>query len=66
MLHIKDFIKKMSSMDSKRNTTVVLTIEQARGLRDDISMLLADLYKQEKEQSMKEETITVQVKGGSF
>ncbi len=66
MLHIKDFINKMSVMESKQNSTVVLTIEQARGLRDDITNLLADLHEFSKEKNMNEETINVQVKGGSF
>jgi|TARA_R110002124_G_scaffold88067_2_gene226290 hypothetical protein len=66
MLHIKDFINKMSVMESKQNSTVVLTIEQARGLRDDITNLLADLHEFSKEKNTNEETITVQVKGGSF
>ena len=66
MLHIKDFINKMSVMESKQNSTVVLTIDQARGLRDDITNLLADLHEFSKEKKTNEETITVQVKGGSF
>ena len=66
MLHIKDFINKMSVMESKQNSTVVLTIDQGRGLRDDIANLLADLHKFNKEKDTNEETITVQVKGGSF
>jgi|TARA_R110000803_G_C11911409_1_gene313289 hypothetical protein len=66
MLHIKDFINKMSVMESKQNSTVVLTIDQARGLRDDITNLLADLHEFSKEKNMNEETINVQVKGGSF
>ena len=66
MLHIKDFINKMSVMESKQNSTVVLTIDQARGLRDDITNLLADLHEFSKEKNMNEELINVQVKGGSF
>ena len=66
MLHIKDFINKMSVMESKQNSTVVLTIDQARGLRDDITNLLADLHEFSKEKNMNEETINIQVKGGSF
>ena len=56
----------MSVMESKQNSTVVLTIDQGRGLRDDIANLLADLHKFNKEKDTNEETITVQVKGGSF
>jgi hypothetical protein len=66
MLHIKDFINKMSVMESTQNNTVVLTIDQARGLRNDIATLLADLHEFNNENKTNEETISVQVKGGSF
>jgi hypothetical protein len=65
MLHIKDFVNKVSLGESKRSTTVVLPIDQARGLRDDLVMLLAELNELKKEKD-NEETIDVQVKGGSF
>jgi len=66
MLHIKEFINKMSVMESTQNNTVVLTIAQARGLRNDITNLLADLHEFNNEKNTNEETISVQVKGGSF
>lgn len=66
MLHIKDFINKMSVMESTQNNTVVLTIAQARGLRNDITNLLAELHEFNNEKNTNEETISVQVKGGSF
>ena len=62
----KDFINKMSVMESTQNNTVVLTIDQARGLRNDIATLLADLHEFNNENKTNEETISVQVKGGSF
>ena len=65
MLHIKDFVNKVLLGESKRSTTVVLPIDQARGLRDDLVMLLAELNELKKEKD-NEETIDVQVKGGSF
>jgi len=34
MLHIKDFVNKVSLGESKRSTTVVLPIDQARGTID--------------------------------
>ena len=66
MLHIKEFINKMSVMESTQDNTVVLTIAQARGLRNDITNLLADLHEFNNEKNTNEETISVQVKGGSF
>jgi len=65
MLHIKDFVNKVSMGESKKTTTVVLPIDQARGLRDELVMLLSDLHELKKEKD-NEETIDVQVKGGSF
>tara|TARA_R110000822_G_scaffold233836_2_gene365192 strand:- start:1065 stop:1265 length:201 start_codon:yes stop_codon:yes gene_type:complete len=65
MLHIKNFVNKVSLGESKASTNVVLTIDNARGLRDDLVMLLADLHELKKEKE-KNETIDVQVKGGQF
>ena len=65
MLHIKDFVNKVSLGESKASTNVVLTIDNARGLRDELVMLLADLHELKKEKD-NEETIDVQVKGGNF
>ena len=49
MLHIKDFVNKVSMGESKASTNVVLPIDHARGLRDDIVMLLAELHELKKE-----------------
>ena len=68
MLHIKSFFNKMTVMESKQSNTLVMTKDDARGLRDDISVLLADLHELSKEEieNRYEETIDIQVKGGSF
>lgn len=68
MIHIKKFIDKVSIIESKQAKDVVLTIADARGLRDELSKLLADLHflTAEKEANAKEEVIEIQVKGGSF
>ena len=65
MLHIKDFVNKVSLGETKRNNNVVLSIDQAKGLRDELVMLLSDLHELKKEKN-NEETVDVQVKGGSF
>ena len=65
MLHIKKFMDRMSVVESKMNKDVVLPIMDARGLRDDIARLLADLH--ELSSDKKDETvIQLEVKGGSF
>lgn len=65
MLHIKKFMDKMSVVESKMNKDVVLSIVDARGLRDDISRLLADLHELTTN-TEKKEVIDIQIKGGSF
>ena len=56
MLHIKDFVNKVSLGESKASTNVVLTIDNARGLRDELVILLTDLHELQKEKD-NEETI---------
>jgi hypothetical protein len=56
---------KMSVVESKMNKDIVLSIVDARGLRDDITRLLADLHELSSN-SDKNEIINVQIKGGSF
>jgi hypothetical protein len=56
---------KMSVVESKMNKDVVLPIVDARGLRDDISRLLADLHELSNN-TEKKEVIDIQIKGGSF
>lgn len=65
MLHIKKFMDKMSVVESKMNKDVVLPILDARGLRDDIAKLLADLH--ELSSDKKDDNVfQIEVKGGSF
>lgn len=64
MSQIKKFIDKVSHADSKRSTTIVLPIEEARFLRDELTKLLLDLREAEKE--IPEPTIEVVVTGGTF
>ena len=66
MLHIKKFIDKMSATEGKQAKDIVLPIGEARGLRDDISRLLADLHELSKEKEKDEEVSSVTVKGGGF
>jgi hypothetical protein len=56
---------KMSVVESKMNKDVVLPIVDARGLRDDIIRLLADLHELSSNTD-KKEVIEVQIKGGGF
>jgi hypothetical protein len=68
MIHIKSFFNRMSIMESKQSISLVMTKDDARGLRDEISSLLADLHKLSKEEieNKNEEIIEVKIKGGTF
>ncbi len=53
-------------MESKKNKDIVIPIDEARGLRDDISKLLVDLHEQSNKDKSKEEVIKVEITGGGF
>ena len=65
-MHINRFLDKMAVVESKQNKDVVLPISDARGLRDDITRLLSDLYELQKGTDDSTEVIQVEIKGGTF
>lgn len=68
MLHIKRFIDKMAVAESKQTKDLVLPMSDARGLRDEVSKLLSDLYAMSDGQNKAKESeiLQVEIKGGSF
>lgn len=54
----------MTVADSKKTKDIVIPIDEARGLRDEVASLLSDLYSQTKNKS--EEIIELEVKGKGF
>lgn len=68
MLHIKRFIDKMAVAESKQTKDLVLPMADARGLRDELSKLLSDLYEMSEGQnnSKESEILQIEIKGGSF
>ena len=64
MIQIKSFIEKVSYLEGKRAKDIVLNLNDARLLRDEIATLLNDLYEYQKQN--KNEVIEVQLKGGTF
>jgi len=64
MIHIKKFIDKISAMESKQNKDVVIPMQEARYLRDEIAKLLADLHSNKEQKT--EEVLKVEITGGSF
>ncbi len=68
MLNIKRFIDKVAVAESKQTKDLVLPMSDARGLRDELSKLLTDLYEMSGTQSKEKENEIVQIEitGGSF
>lgn len=68
MLQIKRFIDKVAVAESKQNKDLVLPMSDARGLRDEVSKLLSDLYEMSEGQnsSKESEILQIEIKGGSF
>ncbi|NBO35934.1 hypothetical protein EBU91_00080 [bacterium] len=65
MIQIKKFIDKIAYLDSRNSKDVVLNIQDARGLRDEISKLLLDLKEFENKSSNRDVT-KIEIKGGTF
>ena len=63
MIHIKKFIDKVSIVESKQNKDLIMTITDARGRRDELAKILADLYSVPKTE---DPVIKVEFKGGTF
>lgn len=66
MIHIKKFIERVSLIEAKQNKDLVLPIVEARGLRDELAKLLADLHKLSDSKPVEEPKIQIEFKGGSF
>ena len=66
MLHIKKFLDIVSHLDSRKAKDLVLPMQDARGLRDEIAKLLSDLHEINSKASIKEEIIKVEITGGKF
>ena len=68
MFHIKRFMEKMTIVESKNTKDVVIPIAEARGLRDELTKLIAELYEygKKRDEDRKSEVVEIQIKGGSF
>jgi len=66
MVHIKKFLDKITHLESTKTKDVVIPLNDARGLRDEITKLLSDYYALNESNSNKEEVIKVEIKGGGF
>ena len=59
---------KVAMVETKTSKDVVLPIADARGLRDEVAKLLADLYELRSTPviSKQDEVIQVEIRGGTF
>lgn len=68
MIIIKRFIDRVSASESKTGSSVILPIEEARMLRDELAKLLSDNYDllNNKKESTDNTVIQVEVNGGKW
>jgi hypothetical protein len=68
MIIIKRFIDRVSASEGKSGTNVILPIEEARMLRDELAKLLSDNYDllNNKKESIDNSVIQVEVNGGKW
>jgi hypothetical protein len=68
MIIIKRFIEKVSAQESRQGSNVVIPIDEARTLRDELAKLIADNYEllKNKQGSIDEQVIQVEVNGGRW
>jgi len=65
-LYIKKFIDRLQQLELKGSRDFVCPIADAKNLHNDITRLLLDLEHAKTNTPKSEETITVEIGGGSF
>ena len=66
MIHIKRFVDKITLIEGKQARDVVIPIGEARGLRDELTKLLADNYELLQNKTSVEPVFQVEMNGGRF
>ena len=66
MIHIKRFVDKVNLIEGKQGRDVVIPISEARGLRDELTKLLADNYELLHNKTIVEPVFQVEMNGGRF
>ena len=66
MIHIKRFVDKITLIEGKQGKDVVITISEARGLRDELTKLLVDNYELLQNTNKVEPVFQVEMIGGRF
>ena len=65
-MHIKRFIDRVASIESRQGKDVVIPLSDARGLRDELAKLLVDHYESTEGKQNTSEVIQVELVGGKF
>lgn len=66
MIYIKRFFEKLSAMEGRQSKDLIISADEARGLRDDINKLLIENYEMTKNDKSKESVIQVELTGGKW
>jgi hypothetical protein len=66
MIHIKRFIDRVATIESRQGKDVVIPLGDARGLRDELAKLLVDHYEVTEGKQNTSEVIQVELVGGKF
>ena len=65
MIHIKRFVDRLASLDGKNIRDLVIPISEAKGLRDEITLLLLELRAQKQEKPV-DTPIQVEIRAGKW
>ena len=65
-MHIKRFIDRVASIESRQGKDVVIPLSDDRGLRDELAKLLVDHYEVTEGKQNTSEVIQVELVGGKF
>ena len=63
-MHLRQFIEKVSLLESKKTKDMILSISEARFMRDEIIKLLMDLHEQGKK--TRQDPVQIEIKGQTF
>lgn len=66
MVNIRRFIDRVTAMDSSSSNTLIMPVQEARLLRDEIVKLLADTVDKLQAQQQQQEVIQINVSGGRW
>lgn len=67
MIHIKRFIDRVSMLESRQSKDFVMTISDARLLRDELSKILVDMVNLSNEaKNIEEPILKFEVRGSKF